>query len=368
MLPMTSPCTGTRGWRRRSAPDPLGGLSAMAFPFAGGGSVAPTLEWYEMRGVGERRRPGHFRICPSCGKRNKARRSACTRCREPLRGLPEAAPGAPGRIIAVPASRRNRWLAAGGVVLAIAAGFGVHRLFRSGTIAPAGQTLTTTPPDVPADAESTGRPASEPPTPTPAEVRNAAERGERLLARGDARGAASILSDAARVSPEDARIANAYGRALLAIGSRDRALVQFERAARLASGEVAYRLDYARALGSAGRAREAAREYEAVTALEPGNAAAAAGLAGVSSPAPGTEGASVDMGGASRAPVDLGGASRTAPADATSSPRPAGGVFTNEDLSRGAPRPSPSIPASLRSPSPRVIREGPSPLPSPSPS
>jgi hypothetical protein len=319
-----------------------------------------------MRGSGERRRRGHFRICAACGKRNKTRRESCTKCGQPLRGLPAALPGSVRA--AAPPPRRYRWGVVAAVVVAIAAGFGVHRLFRHSALAPAGQTLP--PPADPEDtAEATPAPDLSPPSAAAlADARRAGERGERLLARGDARGAAPLLAEAARLSPDDARIANAYGRALLGIGSRDRALHQFERAARLSSGTVAYRLDLARALSDAGRRAEARREYEAVNALEPGHAAAAAALAGLQSPTPGAGPPSVDLGGASRlpadpatvrAPVDLGGAARETAA------RPAGGVFTNEDLSRGTPRPSPSIPASLRSPSPRIIRDGPSPEPSP---
>jgi tetratricopeptide (TPR) repeat protein len=246
------------------------------------------------------------------------------------------------------------------VLVAIAAGLGVNRLFRQSTLAPAGHTVSPPPVEREDTSEAAPSPDVSPPSAAVlADARRVGERGERLLARGDARGAAPLLAEAARLSPQDARIANAYGRALLAIGSRDRALHQFERAARLSSGTVAYRLDLARALSDAGRRAEARREYEAVNYLEPGNAAAAAAL---QSPSPGTEPATVDLGGASREPVDLGGAARTA------TPRPAGGVFTNDDLSAGAPRPSPSIPASLRSPSPRVIIDRPSAIPSPIPS
>ena len=113
---------------------------------------------------------------------------------------------------------------------------------------------------------------------------------------------------------------------------------------------MAYRLDYARALGEAGRRGEAAREYQAVNALEPGNAAAAAALGAMQSPAPDASGS-----------VDLGGASRTVDPVIPA----AGGAFTNEDLARPSPRPSPQIPASLRSPSPRVIIDHPTPAPSP---
>ena len=318
-----------------------------------------------MRGSGERRRPGHFRICGSCGKRNKARRANCTKCGQPLRGLPEALPGSSRTV--PPPPRQYRWGVIAAVAVAIAAGIGVNRLFRESVITPAGQTLAPPPPEPErADARPPLPEYSPPSAAELADAKRAGERGERLLARGDARGASSLLADAARLSPGDARIANAYGRALLGIGSRDRALYQFERAARLSSGTVAYRLDFARALGEAGRRNEAAREYEAVNMLEPGNAAAAAALAATRSPLPGEE-PSVDLGGASREPVDLGGSSRPPAGAGAPPPRPTGGVFTNDDLDRGAPRPSPSIPASLRSPSPRMIREGPSPVPAPSP-
>ena len=320
-----------------------------------------------MRGLRERRRPGHFRICAACGKRNKARRSACQKCGEPLRGIPEARPGSVRAV--PPPPRRYRWGIVAAVVVALAAGVAVNRLFRGSVITPSGQALAPEPPA----AESSDVPPLPEVSPASAaalaEAKRGAERGERLLARGDARGAAPLLAEAARLSPQDARIANAYGRALLGIGSRDRALHQFERAARLASGVVAYRLDFARALGDAGRRGEAAREYQAVNALEPGNAAAAAALGGMQSPAPGGS-ETVDLGGASRTvdpvlvarpPADLGGASRGADA----APRPAGGTFTNDDLARPPPRPSPSIPASLRSPSPRIIIDHPTPSPSP---
>jgi hypothetical protein len=202
------------------------------------------------------------------------------------------------------------------------------------------------------------------------------ERGQRLLARGDFRGAASLLAEAARLVPEDPRIANAYGRALLGLGSRDRALHQFERAARLDTGVAAYRIDYAQALAAAGRTREAAREYEAVGVLEPGNVAASEGLLRIQQVEPAAPGTSVDMGGAP---------SGAAPAPAT------GGSFTNEDLQRGVRplrppspspvlRPSPSLeptarplsisspsppPLSVSSPSPRALSASPSPYSGP---
>jgi hypothetical protein len=296
----------------------------------------------------ERRRPGHFRICGACGKRNKARRAECSRCGEPLRGIPEATPGtlhAPP-----PPPRKYRWLVAAVVVVAIAAGVVVNRIFTTGSLGSAAPTAEASPQDIPS-AEPIARPSFDPTSSERyAQVRGSVERGQRLLARGDFRGAASLLADAARLVPEDPKIANAYGRALLGLGSRDRALHQFERAARLDTGVTAYRIDYARALAEAGRGREAAREYEAVAAIEPGNAAASEGLARIQQGAPSTSSGSTG--------VDLGGASSgAAPAPAS------GGAFTNEDLARGVRPMRPSSPSP--SPSPRPLSPSPSPYTGP---
>ncbi len=304
-----------------------------------------------MPGNRERRRPGHFRICGACGKRNKARRAECSRCAEPLRGIPEATPGT--RHSPPPPPRKYRWLVAAVVLAAIAAGLVVHRIFRTSTLGSAAQTTPadTAPQDIPSP-EPTARPTFDPTSAERyAQARGSVERGQRLLARSDFRGAASLLADAARLVPEDPRIANAYGRALLGLGSRDRALHQFERAARLDTGVAAYRLDYARALAEAGRGREAAREYEAVAVLEPGNVAASEGLLRLQqSPPPGAGSTGVDLGGA--------------PAGGAPAPS-SGGAFTNEDLARGVRPMRPPTP--IPSPSPRAPSPRPSPSPLPSP-
>jgi hypothetical protein len=297
----------------------------------------------------ERRRPGHFRICGACGKRNKARRAECSRCGEPLRGIPEATPGT--QHAPPPPPRQYRWLVAAVVLVAVAAGVIVQRIFTTGTLGSAAPTAEASPWDAPS-AEPVARPTFDATSAERyAQVRGSVERGQRLLARGDFRGAASLLADAARLVPEDPRIANAYGHALLGLGSRDRALHQFERAARLDTGVTAYRLDYARALAEAGRTREAAREYEAVAVIEPGNAGASEGLLRIQQSPP------TDAGSTS---VDLGGASSgAAPAPAS------GGAFTNEDLQRGTQPMRPPTPISSPLASPRPFAPSPSPSPSP---
>jgi tetratricopeptide repeat protein len=242
------------------------------------------------------------------------------------------------------------------VLVAVVAGVVVQRIFRTGTLGSAGLTTPAAAPQELPPSEPRARPTDDPTSAERyAQARGGVERGQRLLERGDFRGAASLLADAARLVPEDPRIANAYGRALLGLGSRDRALYQFERAARLDTGVPAYRLDYARALAEAGRAREAAREYEAVTALEPGNVAASEGLLRLQqTAAPGAGSAGVDLGGAPAG---------SAPAR--------GGAFTNEDLRRGVqplrpPSPSPSPSPHAVAPSPYVgAFASPSPVASP---
>lgn len=302
-------------------------------------------------GTGERRRPGHFRICGACGKRNKARRAECARCREPLRGIPEAIPSA--RHAPPPPPRKYRWLVTAVVLAAVAAGFVVHRVFGGGARLGTAQAVPSAPPPV-TEATPAAAPSFDP---TSSEryqqVRGSVDRSEKLLARSDFRGAAMLLADAARIVPEDPRIANLYGRALLGLNSRDRALHQFERAARLDTGVVSYRLDYARALAAAGRTRDAAREYEAINALEPGNVAASEALARLQPPAAeGTPSGSIDMGGASTG----------------SAPAPArGGSFTNEDLARGgqpARAPSP-VPSRAPTPGPSYLPASPIAPPSP---
>jgi hypothetical protein len=290
-------------------------------------------------GKRERRRPGHFRICGACGKRNKARRAECARCGEPLRGIPEATPGA--LHAPPPPPRKYRWLVAALVVAAIGIGLAVQRTFNTGgLIGSATPAPAASPQDLPT-AAPVARPTFDPTSAERyAQAKGSVERGQRLLARGDFRGAASLLAEAARLVPEDARIANAYGHALLGLGSRDRALHQFERAARLDTGVAAYRIDYARTLADSGRVGEAAREYEAVAALEPGNVAASEGLLRIQQRS--------GSGAGSAESIDLGGASSGA-APAPSS----GGAFTNEDLQHGVrparpPSPSPS-------PSPRAV-------------
>ena len=75
-------------------------------------------------------KPGDFRICPSCGSRNKAAYNYCVRCSAKL---DEAATGAePLVYTALPDNRRMmRFLLAAGVIAALAAGLVVRTVFRA---------------------------------------------------------------------------------------------------------------------------------------------------------------------------------------------------------------------------------------------
>lgn len=99
-------------------------------------------------------RAGEFRICPSCGSRNKAAHQFCVRCSASLHAAPATVPAAgAGRS---GNTRMMRFLLAAGVIAAIGVGLIVHTVFRA--------TLEVTPisEDVRADSART---VSAPPPP-----------------------------------------------------------------------------------------------------------------------------------------------------------------------------------------------------------
>lgn len=75
-------------------------------------------------------RAGDFRVCPSCGSRNKAAHNYCVRCSASLR----AAAAAPVRSAGVARARGRpmmRFVLAAGVIAAIAVGLIVRTVFRA---------------------------------------------------------------------------------------------------------------------------------------------------------------------------------------------------------------------------------------------
>jgi hypothetical protein len=249
-------------------------------------------------------------------------------------------------------------MAAGAVALvALVAGICVYRSMRGADWAPIpGAAMRATTGRPPAPTSEMEAPAL-PDFPRP-EDRASYEKGRRLLAAGDAKGALAPLTEAARRLPGEPVVVHDYGLALVRAGQEDLGLFQLEHASRLAPGIGSYRLDLIRALLAAGRRGPAARELDELVAREPTNAAAAELLASL------TDATVAAAGGASPDPatgsVGLGGA-----ASGAGSPRRDGGTFTNEDLDRR--RTAPPVPVTL---SPGVVApsaSSPTPLASPSP-
>jgi len=310
----------------------------------------------------ERRWSGAFRTCAACGERNFVGRSICTRCGTALRQLLPAAPPAASSIGRRGSDRfQGRGVAvAGGAValVALVAGTCVYRSMRGPDWAPIpGAAMRATTGRAPSPAWEMEAPAL-PDFPRP-EDRASYEKGRRLLAAGDAKGALGPLTEAARRLPGEPVVVHDYGLALVRAGHEDLGLFQLEHASRLAPGIGSYRLDLIRAFLAAGRRGPAVRELEELVARDPTNAAAAELLASL------TDATVTSAGGASPGPapesMDLGGA-----AGGADSPRPEGGAaFTNEDLGRrrtappapvtpapAVAAPNASSPALLASPSP----------------
>jgi predicted Zn-dependent protease len=184
------------------------------------------------------------------------------------------------------------------------------------------------------------------------------EKGRRLLAAGDAKGALRALTEVARRFPGNHAVVHDYGIALVRGGEQELGIFQLEHASRLAPGIGSYRFDLIRALLAAGHQGFAARELGELLARDPTNLEAAELLARI------TEARGTADGAASPGPVsmDLGGAPGSA-----SGPGPAdgGATFTNNDLARrpAAPRAAvmPSRATAAPNVSPPALRASPSP-------
>jgi hypothetical protein len=260
-----------------------------------------------------------FRECPVCAQRNLVGRESCA-CGARLAGARTEERGRShlfGRRVADIVRRRDAVVLLPAALLSVLAGLLAYRMFRpvlSPSAAP--RQAGAGPPIAPA-VETPPQPSSWP------QDRGVFEKGRRLFAAGDVRGALGPLAEASRALPDDPVVANTYGLALLRVGERDRALFNLQRAVLLAPGISTYRVDMARALVAAGRRQAAAQELEAVLRADPGNAAAAETLAILAPPAP-----------HDTAPVD--GPIR-------------GSAYTNEDLERMHPG-APSSPGAAISP------------------
>jgi hypothetical protein len=245
-----------------------------------------------------------FRECPVCAQRNLVGRESCA-CGARLAGARTEERGGSrlfGRRIADIVRRRDALVVLPAALIAVLTGLLGHRVFRRALSPSAAPTQAGARPPVAPVVETPRDPSSWP------QDRRLFEKGRRLFAAGDVRGALGPLAEASRALPDDAVVANTYGLALLRAGERDRALFNLQRAVLLAPGISTYRVDMARALVAAGRRQAAGQELEAVLRADPGNAAAAEALATLASPAP-------------YDPAAAGGPLH-------------GGAYTNEDLER----------------------------------
>lgn len=208
-----------------------------------------------------------FRICPTCGTRNKKGWEYCARCGEDIHAVPMGvAATAPEPVAPPPAG--SPWLGLVGVAVTLAvAAYASTRIYR-----PAGAARPSTAVfEIPTLSPSTL--AAAPDVVGPA--RAAYEEGRRLLGQGDAAGAARALEQAVSAEPDNAVFRNAYAKALLAAGGPMEEIVrQHEEAIRLAPRSSEYLADLARAYDRTGRTEQASRMYDRALELSPTDAQA----------------------------------------------------------------------------------------------
>jgi Flp pilus assembly protein TadD len=205
-----------------------------------------------------------FRICPSCGTRNKKGWEYCARCGEDLHGVALGEPAPPEDVAAGPAAEGTPWLGLVGVFVFIGvAAYAGTRVYRvAGDPAKPDPVLF----EIPTPPPSTS--AARPDVTTPAQ--DAYDEGRRLFAQGDTAGAARALARAVADEPDNPEYRNAYAKALLASGGPDvETIRQFESAIRLAPEHPQYAADLARAYDRLGRNEEAAAAYARALVLAP---------------------------------------------------------------------------------------------------
>jgi hypothetical protein len=209
-----------------------------------------------------RRWAGAFRQCDGCGGRNWVGAQRCRTCGELLVGVPAVArtPVAMvGRRTAdTVMTRRVKAAAVGSLAIALAAGVVLFYVLRTDAFQTSPVLADTTPAPMRAVEDTPAPPDEvEEAPPSAAEALRTAERGRKMLERGQVKGAIAALTEAARVLPHDAQIAHLYGAALWRYGAQDRAIFQLRRALNLARDNAVFREDLARALQNAGRNAEA---------------------------------------------------------------------------------------------------------------
>jgi predicted Zn-dependent protease len=203
-----------------------------------------------------------FRLCPQCGTRNKATWEYCVRCSEDLREVPvgqAAAASVPEDVSPPPES--SPWLGLVGVAVVLGLlAYATTHVRRGEPSRPNPELFTI--PSVPAApvAAAEGHTVSE----------DAFEEGRRLLAKGDAAGAAIALARAVADAPDNAYYRDTYAKALLASGAPPvETIRQFQEAIRLAPQMSDFVTDLARAYDQLGLKAEAASTYARALEIAP---------------------------------------------------------------------------------------------------
>lgn len=204
-----------------------------------------------------------FRVCPQCGTRNKATWEYCVRCSEDLHNVPLGQASAASVTEDVsPPPEGSPWLGLVGVavVLGLLAYATTTHLRRGEPSRPNPDLFAI--PTVPA------APVAAAEVHTVSE--QAFEEGRRLLAKGDAAGAAIALARAVADAPDNAYYRDTYAKALLASGAPPvETIRQFQEAIRLAPQMSDFVTDLARAYDQLGLKAEAASTYARALEIAP---------------------------------------------------------------------------------------------------
>jgi tetratricopeptide (TPR) repeat protein len=210
------------------------------------------------------------KVCPACGARNKAKWELCVSCGESLDAVPISTDdGAAAAVVEdaeVPSSSLGAWLslaAMGGIVALVVIWVANRPAPTETPVNPGAFTLGTVPPSAPP-----ARPAET------SDLAKTMDGARRLIARGDAAGAARLLAPLVGDNSGNAELRRLYGQALLALGSREDALREFQAAAQAAGGDAEYQLAVAGTLATMGRSEEAVAEYRQLLSNSPSHAQA----------------------------------------------------------------------------------------------
>ena len=199
-----------------------------------------------------------FRVCASCGAKNKPRFEYCLRCGEELAKV--AAPPAPGDTAAQESAGGLPSVGLGLVAAALVL-VGLAYAFR-----PHGENSPVDPGVFAVAREPSPLPASPAPVPPGYDLML---RGQRRLEVNDFDGAIEALRDAVAGNPKDASYRETYARALWSRGRLAEATTELVAAVDLSPQNPGYKFELGKLYAATGNTREAIRVYEEARGLGP---------------------------------------------------------------------------------------------------